>query len=84
MCGGGRKNKTLIDNIKNLIKIPEAIEESLKSENNIQLVAKEFLNAKGSMFLGRGSSFPIALEGALKGTLQEPKRNSNTGILKEI
>ena len=54
------------DNIKNLIKIPEAIEESLKSENNIQLVAKEFLNAKGSMFLGRGSSFPIALEGALK------------------
>ncbi len=54
------------DNIKDLIKIPEAIEESLKSENNIQLVAKEFLNAKGSMFLGRGSSFPIALEGALK------------------
>ena len=54
------------DNIKNLKKIPEAIKESLKSENNIQLVAKEFLNAKGSMFLGRGSSFPIALEGALK------------------
>ena len=38
----------------------------MKSENNIQLVAKEFINAKGSMFLGRGSSFPIALEGALK------------------
>ena len=54
------------DNIKNLKKIPEAIKESLKSENNIQLIAKEFLNAKGSMFLGRGSSFPIALEGALK------------------
>ena len=29
-------------------------------------MAKEFLSAKGSMFLGRGSSFPIALEGALK------------------
>ena len=29
-------------------------------------MAKEFLNARGSMFLGRGSSFPIALEGALK------------------
>ena len=29
------------DNIKNLKKIPEAIKESLKSENNIQLVAKE-------------------------------------------
>ena len=29
-------------------------------------MAKEFLNAKGSMFLGRGLSYPIALEGALK------------------
>ena len=29
-------------------------------------MAKEFTLAKGSMFLGRGSSFPIALEGALK------------------
>ncbi len=54
------------ENIKNLKKIPEAIKVSLKSENEVQLIAKEFLNAKGSMFLGRGSSFPIALEGALK------------------
>ena len=29
-------------------------------------MAKEFLNANGSMFLGRGLSFPVALEGALK------------------
>ena len=29
-------------------------------------MAKEFLDAKGSMFLGRGLSYPIALEGALK------------------
>ena len=29
-------------------------------------MAKEFLDAKGSMFLGRGNSFPVALEGALK------------------
>ena len=29
-------------------------------------MAKEFLDANGSMFLGRGFSFPIALEGALK------------------
>ena len=29
-------------------------------------MAQEFISAKGSMFLGRGSSFPIALEGALK------------------
>ena len=29
-------------------------------------MAKEFIDAKGSMFLGRGFSFPVALEGALK------------------
>ena len=29
-------------------------------------MAKEFLDAKGSMFLGRGNSFPIALEGRIE------------------
>ena len=53
-------------NIKNLRNLPEAIKESIGTESNVQLMAKEFLKAKGSMFLGRGSSFPIALEGALK------------------
>ena len=53
-------------NIKNLKVLPDAIKESLKVENSIQVMAKEFLDAKGSMFLGRGLSFPIALEGALK------------------
>tara|TARA_A100001011_G_scaffold247948_1_gene256204 strand:- start:2195 stop:3262 length:1068 start_codon:yes stop_codon:yes gene_type:complete len=52
--------------IRYLENLPEAINESLKVESNIQLMAKEFLDAKGSMFLGRGVSFPIALEGALK------------------
>ena len=52
--------------IENLKKLPEAIEKTLNLETNIQLMAKEFLEARGSMFLGRGSSFPIALEGALK------------------
>jgi glucosamine--fructose-6-phosphate aminotransferase (isomerizing) len=53
-------------NIINLTKLPEAIKESINTESNVQVMAKEFLKAKGSMFLGRGSSFPIALEGALK------------------
>jgi len=53
-------------NINNLKKLPEAIKECINIESNVQLMAKEFLTAKGSMFLGRGSSFPIALEGALK------------------
>ena len=52
--------------IRNLRNLPEAIKKSLKVETSIQSMAKEFVDAKGSMFLGRGSSFPIALEGALK------------------
>tara|TARA_Y100000389_G_scaffold123071_1_gene120358 strand:+ start:750 stop:2567 length:1818 start_codon:yes stop_codon:yes gene_type:complete len=58
--------KTYENNINNLKKLPEAIRETINNENNVQLMAKEFLTAKGSMFLGRGTSFPIALEGALK------------------
>ena len=53
-------------NIENLKKLPEAINQTLNLENNIQIMAKEFLQARGSMFLGRGSSYPVALEGALK------------------
>ncbi len=58
--------KTFENNLKNLEKLPEAINNTLKLESEIQLMAKEFLDAKGSMFLGRGNSFPVALEGALK------------------
>tara|TARA_B110000438_G_scaffold303150_1_gene363387 strand:- start:1898 stop:3124 length:1227 start_codon:yes stop_codon:yes gene_type:complete len=52
--------------IDELLKLPLLIKETLKSENQIQIVAKDFLFAKGVIFLGRGLSFPIALEGALK------------------
>ena len=58
--------KTFKNNLQNLQKLPEAINNTLNLENEIQLMAKEFLDAKGSMFLGRGNSFPVALEGALK------------------
>jgi|TARA_B100001093_G_scaffold330956_1_gene315949 glucosamine--fructose-6-phosphate aminotransferase (isomerizing) len=58
--------KEYIKKINNLIKLPNAIEDTLKKEDQIQLVAKDIYESKGSMFLGRGTSFPIALEGALK------------------
>ncbi len=63
---GEIEKKLYNQNINNLKKLPEAIKETLNLENNIQLISKEFMEARGSMFLGRGSSFPIALEGALK------------------
>ena len=55
-----------IKKINNLMNLPKAIEEVLKQEDQIQIVAKDIYLANGSMFLGRGTSYPIALEGALK------------------
>ena len=63
---GDMKKKDYQKKISNIKKLPELLERCLKAEDKIQLIAKDFLDSKGSMFLGRGSSFPIALEGALK------------------
>ena len=53
--------------INDLKKLPDLIKETLNyCQDNIPIIAKDFLEAKGVMFLGRGLSFPIALEGALK------------------
>ena len=52
-----------IDDLKNL---PKLVEYTLLIDNKIQTISNTFNEAKGSMFLGRGFSYPIALEGALK------------------
>ncbi|MBA1337785.1 MAG: glucosamine--fructose-6-phosphate aminotransferase (isomerizing) [Pelagibacterales bacterium] len=52
--------------IINLKKLPDLINKTLKCEGKIQIIAKDFHKSKGVIFLGRGPSFPIALEGALK------------------
>ena len=57
------KYKELIDDI---IKLPSLIKDTLMKQKDIQLIARDFINAKGTMYLGRGYSYPIAMEGALK------------------
>ncbi len=52
-----------IDDLKNL---PKLVEQTLSIDNKIQTISNTFNEARGSMFLGRGFSYPIALEGALK------------------
>jgi len=52
--------------IKDLKKLPKLIEKTLLMDNKIQNIVSDLNEAKGSMFLGRGFSYPIALEGALK------------------
>ena len=58
--------KILSSKIKSLLDLSKNVKKTLLTEDQIQLVCKSFADAKGSMFLGRGFSYPIALEGALK------------------
>ena len=46
--------------------LPSKIEKLLESDDYIREIAKEYKDSTNALFLGRGSSFPIALEGALK------------------
>ena len=52
--------------LKDLKELPKLVEQTLHTDNKIQTITHTFNEAKGSMFLGRGFSYPIALEGALK------------------
>ena len=52
--------------LKDLKELPKLVEQTLLIDNKIQTISSSFNEAKGSMFLGRGFSYPIALEGALK------------------
>jgi glucosamine--fructose-6-phosphate aminotransferase (isomerizing) len=54
------------EKIKELRNLPKLVEQTLLVDNEIQTLSSTFNEAKGSMFLGRGFSYPIALEGALK------------------
>ena len=60
------KTEEYKEKIKELKNLPKSVEQTLLIDNEIQAISSTFIEAKGSMFLGRGFSFPIALEGALK------------------
>ena len=51
---------------ESLLELPSSILSILDNSEKIKLAVKNFVNAKSALFLGRGSSFPIAMEGALK------------------
>ena len=53
--------------IVNAIKVlPAKLEETLQLADSIAELAEEFADKQHSLFLGRGSQYPIAMEGALK------------------
>ncbi|MEO6633087.1 MAG: glutamine--fructose-6-phosphate transaminase (isomerizing) [Mucilaginibacter sp.] len=63
---GTIKESKLIEYLTELDEIPELVEQCLKLNDHIKDIAWEFKDSTNCLFLGRGSSFPVALEGALK------------------
>lgn len=67
----GKKRGTIsAERFQNLLNemeaLPTKIEKLLESNDHIKGIAQIYKDASNALFLGRGSSFPIALEGALK------------------
>jgi glucosamine--fructose-6-phosphate aminotransferase (isomerizing) len=52
--------------IKELVRIPHLMEETLKASKAVAQIARKYLHARDFLYLGRGINYPIALEGALK------------------
>lgn len=52
--------------INELELIPDKVEQVLKTNEQIKYIADIYKDAKNFLYLGRGYSFPVALEGALK------------------
>src|SRR5689334_2673232 len=57
------QGKRMIDALEAL---PGQIEQVLKLSDQIQAIAKKYIDANGMLFFGRQFNYPIALEGALK------------------
>jgi len=67
----GRARGTLSESdeknlVQALIEVPRRLNEALALEPQLEHLARDLAKSKDVLYLGRGTSFPIALEGALK------------------
>ena len=63
------RNLSMVDGkeiIEEMLRLPAKIQKVLDRAPEIEKIAEEFKNAQNFLYLGRGYSFPTALEGALK------------------
>ncbi|HDZ8844828.1 TPA: glutamine--fructose-6-phosphate transaminase (isomerizing), partial [Aeromonas dhakensis] len=65
-CRGHLSAAAEAELVKALQALPLRIKESLALAKDIEALAEEFADKHHSLFLGRGSQYPIAMEGALK------------------
>jgi glucosamine--fructose-6-phosphate aminotransferase (isomerizing) len=52
--------------VRALIEVPRLMNEALKREAEIEHLARDLGKSRDVLYLGRGTSYPLALEGALK------------------
>ena len=67
----GRRNGNMSETrehaiIRSLLQLPAEIENAIKLEDAIRDMANRFVSKHHALFLGRGTHYPIAMEGALK------------------
>ncbi|WP_315720054.1 MULTISPECIES: glutamine--fructose-6-phosphate transaminase (isomerizing) [unclassified Bradyrhizobium] len=68
-AGRGRGELSEADETKlvhGLVEVPRLIAAALTTEPQIEKLAREIAKSKDVLYLGRGTSYPLALEGALK------------------
>jgi len=69
ICGSSKNHISKRHNqmiCKSMLSSPKIIEEAIQRSYSLKDTAKELIGSKGVMYLGRGTAFPLALEGALK------------------
>src|SRR6266851_5161854 len=52
--------------VHGLVEIPRLMAAALATEPQIEKLARDIAKSKDVLYLGRGTSYPLALEGALK------------------
>jgi glucosamine--fructose-6-phosphate aminotransferase (isomerizing) len=63
---GKISSREISTHLMELSDLPRKIEEVLKREDEILAIARKYKDSRDFLYLGRGISYPIALEGALK------------------
>lgn len=61
-----RPSLDLTDLTRELARLPSLVERALELDPLVEEIAQGFVDARSFLYLGRGISFPVALEGALK------------------